>query len=244
MGLLDAVFGRRKPVGPNLDSLFAVPSAAITVQAALDFIPTGRAAVAFRAPEGRAFAEIEADVRALLDADAGPPVEITEDRFGYDWVVLATDPVDVVTAVTDAHAVNVSLVEAGFGPQLLCSLVSFRGPDDRQLALVYLFKAGTFYPFAPTQVSDEQRNNVLELQVLDLLEGELPMEKNLGRWFAVWNAPGRDVWAPLVACGSGPGKREHSIERDLRPMLGIGIDIDLVDDMASRQTLQRPHQMG
>ena len=55
MGLLDAVFGRRKPVGPNLDSLFAVPSAAITVQAALDFTPTGRAAVAFRAPEGRAF---------------------------------------------------------------------------------------------------------------------------------------------------------------------------------------------
>jgi hypothetical protein len=105
-------------------------------------------------------------------------------------VVLATDPVDVVTAVTDAHAVNVSLVEAGFGPQLLCSLVSFRGPDDQQLALVYLFKAGTFYPFAPTQGSEEQRNNVLELQVRDLLEGELPMEKNLGRWFAVWNAPG------------------------------------------------------
>ena len=167
-----------------------MPSAAITVQAALDFTPTGRAAVAFRAPEGPAFAEIEADVRALLDADAGPPVEITEDRFGYDWVVLATDPVDVATAVTDAHAVNVSLVEAGFGPQLLCSLVSFRGPDDEQLALVYLFKAGTFYPFAPTQGSDEQRNNVLELQVRDLLEGELPMEKNLGRWFAVWSAPG------------------------------------------------------
>ena len=38
--------------------------------------------------------------------------------------------------------------------------------------------------------SDEQRNNVLEIQVRDLLEGELPMEKNLGRWFAVWNAPG------------------------------------------------------
>jgi len=122
MGLLDAVFGRRKPVGPNLDSLFAVPSAAITVQAALDFTPTGRAAVAFRAPEGRAFAEIEADVRALLDADAGPPVDIAEDRFGYDWVVLATDPVDVVTAVTDAHAVNVSLVEAGFTARCRLSL--------------------------------------------------------------------------------------------------------------------------
>jgi len=190
MGFLDAVFGRRKPARPNLDSLFGVPSAAITVQAALDFVPTGRAAVAFRAPEGRAFADIENEVRALLDADGGPPVELAEDSFGFDWIVVRTDPIDVATAVTDAHAVNTSLVESGFGPQLLCSLVSFRGPDDRPLALIYLYKAGTFYPFAPVPGEREQRDNVLELQVRDLLHGELPMEKDLARWFAVWDAPG------------------------------------------------------
>lgn len=188
MGFMDAVLGRRKPVRPNLDSLFALPSAAITVQAALDFVPTGRASVAFRAPEGRAFADIESEVTALLDADGGPPVEMDEDRFGFDWVIIRTDPVDVATAVTDAHAVNTSLVDAGFGPQLLCSLVSFHRPDDRRLALVYLYKAGTFYPFAPA--GDEQRDNLLEMQVRDLLAGELPMEQDLGRWFAVWDAPG------------------------------------------------------
>lgn len=190
MGFMDAVLGRRKPARPNLDSLFALPSAAITVQAALDFVPTGRASVAFRAPEGRAFADVESEVTALLDADGGPPVALEQDAFGFDWVVIRTDPVDVATAVTDAHAVNTSLVDAGFGPQLLCSLVSFEGPDARPLALVYLFKAGTFYPFAPIPGSDEQRDNVLEMQVRDLLTGELPMEKDLSRWFAVWNAPG------------------------------------------------------
>jgi hypothetical protein len=190
MGFMDAVLGRKKPARPNLDSLFALPSAAITVQAALDFVPTGRASVAFRAPEGRAFADVEAEVRALLDADGGPPVEVEHDRFGFDWVVIRTDPVDVAASVTDAHAVNVSLVDAGFGPQLLCSLVSFTGPDSRQLALVYLFKAGTFYPFAPMPGDGEQRDNVLEMQVRDLLAAELPMEKDLSRWFAVWNAPG------------------------------------------------------
>lgn len=190
MGFLDAVMGRRKPARPNLDSLFALPSAAITLQAALDFVPTGRASVAFRAPEGRAFADVEAEIRALLDADGGPPVDLEQDGFGFDWVVIRTDPVDVAASVTDAHAVNVSLVDAGFGPQLLCSLVSFTGPDARQLGLVYLFKAGTFYPFAPMPGDGEQRDNVLELQVRDLLAGELPMEKDLSRWFAVWNAPG------------------------------------------------------
>jgi len=79
-------------------------------------------------------------------------------------------------------------VEAGFGPQLLCSQVSFRDPQERVLALVYLYKRGTFYPFAPLEA--QQRDNILELQVRDLLAGELPIEQDLGRWFAVWSAPG------------------------------------------------------
>lgn len=188
MGFLDAVLGRSKPVRPNLDALFALPSAAITLQASLDMVPTGRGSVAFRAPEGRAFADVEGEIRKLLDADGGPPVEVAADAFGFTWLVVRTDPVDVPTAITDLHAVNTSLVEGGFGPQLLCSQVSFRDPNDRVLALVYLYKRGTFYPFAPT--SGEQRDNVLELRVRDLLAGELPIEPDLGRWFAVWSAPG------------------------------------------------------
>ena len=188
MGLFDAVLGRKKAVGPNLDALFALPNAAISLQVSLDMLPTGRGSVAFRAPEGRAFADVQDEVRRLLDADGGPPVEVATDEFGFTWIVVATEPVDVPTAVTDVHAVNTALVEAGFGPQLLCSLVSFRDPDDQPFALVYLFKRGTFFPFAPR--AGEQRDNVLELRVRDLLAGELPIEPDIGRWFAVWGAPG------------------------------------------------------
>lgn len=190
MGFLDAVLGRRKPARPNLDALFALPSAAITLQVSLDMMPTGRGSVAFRAPEGRAFADVVDEVRRLLEADGGPPVEASVDDFGFTWLVVSTEPADVPSVVTDVHAVNTSLVEAGFGPQLLCSLVSFRDVDDRPLALVYLYKRGTFYPFAPAPNETEQRDNVLELRVRDLLTGELPLEQDLSRWFAVWRAPG------------------------------------------------------
>jgi hypothetical protein len=192
MGFWDSVLGRTKPVGPNLDALFALPSAALTLQVSLDMLPTGRGSVAFRAPEGRAFADVEADVRALLDADGGHPVEVATDSFGFTWLVVHTDPVDLGAAVTDVHAVNTTLVEAGFGPQLLCSMVSFRDPADRPLAMMYLFKRGTFYPFAPTgdSATSQQRDNVLELRARDLLKGELPMESDVSRWFAVWGAPG------------------------------------------------------
>lgn len=188
MGLFDALLGRRKPVGPNLDALFALPSAAISLQVDLDLVPTGRGAVAFRAAEGRAFADVEADVRRLLDADGGPPVEIATDEFGFTWIVVATAPPDLATVVTDLHAVNAALVDAGFGPQLLCSHAAFEGPDATRVAMVYLFKRGTFYPFAP--ISAQQRDNVLELRIRDLLGGELPVEADVSRWFAIWGAPG------------------------------------------------------
>lgn len=68
MGLFDSIMGRSKPVKPNLDQLFAIPSAAITLQASLDVMPTGRGSVAFRAPEGKAFADVVAEVEQLLTA--------------------------------------------------------------------------------------------------------------------------------------------------------------------------------
>lgn len=192
MGFLDSLLGRKKAVGPNLDALFGIPSAAISLQVSLDMVATGRGAVAFRAPEGRAFADIADEVRRLLDADGGPPVRVEGDDYGFTWLVVTTEPSDLPTAVTDIHAVNTSLVDAGFGPQLLCSLVSFRDPQDRALAMVYLYKRGTFYPFAPQgdPATSEQRDNVLELRVRDLLAGELPIESDTSRWFAVWRAPG------------------------------------------------------
>ena len=79
MGLLDAFLGRRKPAQPSLDAFFALPSAAITVQAALDFVPTGRAGIAFRAPEGRAFHDVQSEIERLLTLDASTRVEIVED---------------------------------------------------------------------------------------------------------------------------------------------------------------------
>ena len=87
-------------------------------------------------------------MQQLLDAGGGPKVEVDVDPFGYTWLVVRTDPPDLSSLVTDLHAVNTTLQDSGFGPTLLCSLVTFTD-GARTLGLVYLFKQGTFYPFAP-----------------------------------------------------------------------------------------------
>jgi hypothetical protein len=191
VGFLDVIRGRKEPARPNLDALFALPSAVITLDIDLGLTPTGAGSVCFRAPEGKAFADLEAEVRELLDADGGPAVEASADEFGFDWFTIRTDPADISTAVTDIHAVNTSLVHAGFGPQLLCSLFPFADKAGNIGALIYLYKRGTFYPFVPKpKTQDKSRNNILELQIRDKLVGELPMELDTTRWFALWDAPG------------------------------------------------------
>lgn len=193
MGLLDTILGRSKPVRPDLDQLFAVPSAALTLQAATGFVPTGLGSVCFAGVEGGTFARIQQDVRELLDADTargGIPVEFSQDSYGYTWLLARQPAEDTAALVNDLHAVNTLLQDGGFGPQLLCSLIGFRDAEGRPLALVYLFKRGTFYPFAPAPGSGEKRDNELEIQVRAALGDDLRVEKDLTRWFPVWGAPG------------------------------------------------------
>ncbi|MFF2349045.1 hypothetical protein ACFVVL_04600 [Kitasatospora sp. NPDC058115] len=194
MGILDALFGRTKPVKPDLDQLFGVPSAALTLEAGAGLRPTGLGSVCFASVEGGAFDEVERQVRALLDADTGRggvPVEASRDDYGYSWLLARHAPEELPELVNDLHAVNSELEANGFGPQLLCSLVGFRDATGRRpLALVYLYKRGTFYPFAPLPGRGEKRDSPLELEVNAMLGNDLRLEKDLTRWFPVWGAPG------------------------------------------------------
>ncbi|GAB2495078.1 PspA-associated protein PspAB [Nocardiopsis aegyptia] len=200
MSFWRALLGRSKPARPDLDALFALPSAALTLRASVGLRPTGTGSVAFRATEGAAFADLQRDVTALLDADDGPPVEQVTDDYGYSWLVVrsheapagegeVTDP-DVSGLVTDLHAVNSTLEANGYGPSLLCSLLGFtdEGGGGRRVGLVYLYKRGTFYPFAPA--GGQRRDNALELQVEAAIGDDLPMEGDRSRWFPVYGAPG------------------------------------------------------
>ena len=190
MGFWDALAGRTKPVRPNLDALFSLPTASITLETAAAFRPTGVGSVCYRAAEGAAFAQTQADVVELLDNDDDPDIERSTDSFGFTWLLARQDPSDMSALVTDLHAVNTALEAQGFGPGLLCSLVGFTDTSGRSLGLVYLYKRGTFYPFAPRAGQANQRDSVLEIQIRDLVKNDLPVETEMSRWMPVWGAPG------------------------------------------------------
>jgi len=189
VGLLDTILGRSKPVKPNLDELFALPSAAITLEAGANLRPTGVGSVCVKPAEGGGFVGLREQIDQLLAVD-NDKYDETKDSFGFSWITRRGDPGDVADLIADLHSVNASLADAGFGPALLCTLVVFTGgdPGAADIGLVYLYKRGTWYPFAPS--GKEQRDNARELQIRAVIGDDLKIEPDLSRWFPVWGAPG------------------------------------------------------
>jgi len=205
MGLFDSILGRTKPVQADLDALFGLPSASITLQSAAAMACSGHAGVCYKPPTGQGFADNQAEVLSLLQMDSTSGVTSSQDSFGYHWLVME-DP-DIEALVTRIHLVNSSLADAGWGPQLLCSVFGLAqlpsgSPEDADregatvgagsvLAstayLVYLFKRGTFYPFVPT--GHEQRSTEEELKLRSLVADDLSVETDLDRWFPLWDLP-------------------------------------------------------
>jgi hypothetical protein len=216
VGLLDSLLGRTKPVRANLDALFALPSAAITLQTAAGLVVSGKAGVCWKPPAGRPAEDVRREIDELLaipdeaisnkespEERAGGAVSSAisptgdhgvlaqaEDSYGYRWLLL--DDPEVEDLVTRVHMVNTTLTENGWGPQLLCSVFGLApgadaGADAHPLFLVYLYKRGTFYPFAPD--GKEHRDSELELRVRADLGSDLPIEPDLSRWFPLWDMP-------------------------------------------------------
>jgi hypothetical protein len=189
VGLRDTLFGRTKQAAPNLDNLFALSTAALTLQSELDLVSSGEAGLCFKAGSGESSLETDDDIKQLLDFDeTNNKVTLTKDDLGFEWLVVK-DP-DFEALVTRVHSADTSMVEHGLGPRLLCAVFGFvpkTPPGEGSVRLVYLMKQGTFYPFAPTGPS--QRNNELELRVRSFLSTDLPIEANLSRWMALWNVP-------------------------------------------------------
>jgi len=77
VGLLDTILGRTKPVRANLDALFSLPSAAVTLQVTAGLVPTGRAGVCFKPPAGQPFADMQAELEQLLATPDDPPATAT-----------------------------------------------------------------------------------------------------------------------------------------------------------------------
>ena len=202
MKLFDVLLGRTKPVQPNLDHLFGLPGAQITLEASAGLRPTGSAGVCFKPAAGQEFAQTSSEIVQLLDLGEDAKIREESDSYGYRWIVISDN--DFGDLINEVHVVNTTLEDHGWGPQLLCSVFGFEpvpgggadpaaGTGASAVAgtyLVYLYKRGTFYPFVP--VSGKEKRDSDQERLLNVqLATDLSMEPDLERWFPLWGVPVR-----------------------------------------------------
>ena len=181
------MFGRKKLAEPQDDRLFSLTTAAVTMETELGLKTAGAAAVAFKPQSSGEFRSAFDDIDQLVDAvgqSSGSEIERKSDEFGFDWIVVH-DP-QLEDLVGTAHTVASEMTAKGFGSQLLAATFKFDG-GDHPVYWIYGFKRGAFWPFVP--VGDQKRDNARELELKAKLEHELPIEQDLTRWLALFDAP-------------------------------------------------------
>lgn len=204
MGLLDALFGRRKLPSTRADRLGQIVSAEVAIRTDLNHEPTGQVGLAVKSVAASSFDRVAADVERMLTLaghDLGSEISTVRDEHGYVWLI-ATDP-DFPDLVAEAQVAAETLKEEGYGEQLLACVFPFRpavadptglggrsggpGATDELLYVMYAFKRGTFYAFAPR--AGQKRDLALELRVHAVLERELPLEADLAFRYPMWGIP-------------------------------------------------------
>ncbi len=187
MGLRDVLFGKNKLSEPKEDRLFALTTAAVTLQTELGLKAGGAAAIAFKPQSSGEFRSAFDDVDQLVDAVAqqcGSKIERKTDDYGFDWVIVRDD--DLEDLVGAAHTLASELTAKGFGSQLLAAMFKFDG-YEHPVYWIYGFKRGAWWPFVPA--GENKRDNPKELELKSQLENELPIEQDLTRWLALFDAP-------------------------------------------------------
>ena len=187
MGLKDVLFGRKKLAEPRDDRLFSLTTAAVTMETELGLKTAGAAAIAFKPQSSGEFRSAFDEVDQLVEAVAqssGSEIERKSDEFGFDWIVVH-DP-ELEDLVGAAHTLASEMTAKGFGSQLLAATFKFDGAEH-PVYWIYGFKRGAFWPFVP--IGDQKRDNATELELKAKLEHELPIEPDLTRWLALFDAP-------------------------------------------------------
>jgi hypothetical protein len=206
VGLREILFGRHEVKGPAPDRLFAITTAHVALASEHQVYPTGSAAIVFQA---LATSEFEAALREMEEVvkatggESGCSVATQDDTYGYRWMILrnpAGSP-SVEDLAVGINAVAGSIETAGHAERLLCAVFAFDDAQKRRIYFIYNYKRGDWYPFVPTsgdadgrarsdgEAGERQRSTERELQLKAQMDGELPIEPELERWFPLWGTP-------------------------------------------------------
>ena len=198
---MDAILGSSKLPKAKSEKLFAISTASITLESSLNLKPSGYAGICFKPIGASAYESARKEIQELLEyssKETKTEFRMEKDEFNFLWAIFK-DP-DFDDLVANIHLVSQTLEERGFGEQILCAIYKFdsetgtkaaasrENPDGIKVVYwIFSFKQGTYYPFIP--LPGNQRDSPFEFRLRADMEKEMPIEKNVEKWYPLWGIP-------------------------------------------------------
>ena len=198
---MDAILGSSKLPKAKSEKLFAISTASITLESSLNLKPSGYAGICFKPIGASAYESARKEIQELLEyssKETKTEFRMEKDEFNFLWAIFK-DP-DFDDLVANIHLVSQTLEERGFGEQILCAIYRFDNETGTKTAAsrettdgkkvvywIFNFKQGTYYPFIP--LPGNQRDSPFEFRLRADMEKEMPIEKNVEKWYPLWGIP-------------------------------------------------------
>lgn len=202
---MDAVLGRSRLPKAKSDKLFAISTASITLESSLSLKPSGSAGICFKPLGATSYESARKEIEELLEfssKETDTEFRMEKDEFNFLWAIFK-DP-HFEDLVANIHLVSQTLEDRGFGEQILCAIYRFdsepesgatghsekasgKAGSGKAVYWIYNFKQGTYYPFIP--LSGKQRDTPFEFRLRAEMEREMPVEKNVEKWYPLWGIP-------------------------------------------------------
>ena len=151
MGFLDILRGKReiKQAAPPT-ALFAMSTAYVKLEMELGLSSTGKAAIVFQPLATADFEQIVRDMEEVVRStgeDTGTTIDLSDDEFGYRWMVLS-DP-DFEDLVVGINAVSTAIQGGGYGDRILAAVFPFQRRGEQAGLLDLQLQARQLLPVRP-----------------------------------------------------------------------------------------------
>lgn len=187
MGFFDAILGRSKLPKAKTESQFAISTASITLKAQFNIYPTLESGLCLKPIESSKYEVARKEIEDLLyysTKETHTEYTFQKDEYNFLWTILK-DP-DFDDIVNNIYLISQTMIENGFGEQLLCAVYKFNNKKT-DVYWIYHFKQDAYYPFVP--VGKNNRDSSMEFRLKSIIEKEIPIEKDIERWYPLWGIP-------------------------------------------------------
>ena len=193
------------------EAIESLSRASIKIDEKFGLKSSGKCGICVKAVETEQFKEMKEFIDKFLSiattnkekSDIDISYSSLIDEYGYLWFMLkGTKLEDLISSIS---SIGDTIHEKGFSKQLLATIFEFtsgyqndvfenNGGGSTRQYLIYNDKSDKFYPFVPmsdksTDTSSKKRNHDQEIRLMEELSDEIMFEKDLSRWYPIWNIP-------------------------------------------------------